>query len=116
MRFDLTPNIASMANRRLHAPVLGIPLEHYGYPPLVGVISVRGEYFPAVVLMDMVWMFLSKLYFSDNSKINALKFEVSDCHLQVGTLGISDIQGADIDVWEGWHIFGVSTFGGHLLP
>ena len=54
-------------------------------PTLVGVISMRGEYFPAVVLMGMVWMFLSKLYFSNNSKINALKFEVSDCHLQVGT-------------------------------
>ena len=109
-------NIAPMANRRLHAPVLGIPLEHYGYPPLVGVIGVRGEDFPAVVLMGMVWMFLSKLYFSNNSKINALKLEVSDCHLEVGALGVSYIQGADMDVGEGWHILGVITFGVHLLP
>ena len=93
-----------MANRRLHAPVLGIPLEHYGYPALVGVIGVRGEYFPAVVLMGMVWMFLSKLYFSNNSKVNALKFKVSDCHLEVGAVGVSHIEGADMDVGEGWHV------------
>ena len=105
-----------MANRRLHAPVLGIPLEHYGYPPLMGVIGVRGKYFPAVVLMGMVWVFLSKLYFSTDSKINALEFEVSDCHLKVGAVGVSHIEGADMDVGEGWHVLGVITFGGHLLP
>lgn len=66
--------------------------------------------------MGMVWVLLSKFYFGYNSKINALKFEVPDGQIQIETLSISDIKGADTEIREGRWFLGASTLYNHLLP
>ena len=108
-----------MLSWRFNAPVLGVFLMCYGYSPLMGVVGVCGEDFPAGIRMCMVWVFLSKFYVGDDSKIDALEFEVPEGLIQIDIISISDIQGTDTDVGGGggggavpWRL----PFVIHLLP
>ena len=82
----------------------------------MGVVSVRGEHFPAVVLMGMVGVLLSKLYFGDHSKVNALKLEVPNSQVQIGAFRISNIEGTDTNVREGWRFLGCRALTAASFP